>query len=92
MFKFSRLINELSNSTTDLTILKRKLKDSQNENDDLKQQLKHYMDEVRRVEDLLMEKELVREEMLDHYRSLSHDAIVLQGNNHSLELETAETK
>lgn len=37
-------------------------------------------------------KDFEREEMLDHYRSLSHDAIVLEGNNQSLELEAAEKK
>lgn len=30
--------------------------------------------------------------MLDHYRSLSQEAVVLEGNNHSLEIEAAETK
>lgn len=38
----------------------------------------------------LQEKE--REEMLDHYRSLSHDAVMLEGNNQSLEHEAAEYK
>uniref|UniRef100_A0A1I8PX74 Uncharacterized protein n=1 Tax=Stomoxys calcitrans TaxID=35570 RepID=A0A1I8PX74_STOCA len=30
--------------------------------------------------------------MLEHYRSLSHDAVMLEGNNQSLENETAEYK
>lgn len=30
--------------------------------------------------------------MLDNYRTLSQDAVMLEGNNHSLELEAAETK
>lgn len=39
---------------------------------------------------MLQEKE--REEMLDHYRCLSHDAVMLEGNNQSLEHEAAECK
>lgn len=30
--------------------------------------------------------------MLDHYRSLSQEATVLESNNHSLENEASETK
>lgn len=30
--------------------------------------------------------------MLEHYRSLSHDAVILEGNNQSLEVEAAEQK
>ena len=37
-------------------------------------------------------KEKEREEMLEHYRSLSHDAVMLEGNNQSLETEAAEAK
>lgn len=33
-----------------------------------------------------------REEMLDHFRSLSQDAVILEGTNSSLEAEAAETK
>lgn len=88
----SRLANELSDMTTELTITKRKLKESQKEVEGLKSQLQQYVQEVQRAEELLMKKENEREEMLEHYRSLSYDAIVLEGNNHSLEIEAAETK
>lgn len=30
--------------------------------------------------------------MLEHYKSLSEDAVLLEGNNHSLELEASEAK
>lgn len=30
--------------------------------------------------------------MLENYLTLSHDAVVLEGNNQSLELEAAQTK
>lgn len=37
-------------------------------------------------------KEKEREEMLEHYRSLSHDAVMLEGSNQSLENEAAECR
>lgn len=92
--------------------MKRKLKDSEVEIERLKQQLKQYVQEVKKAEDLLMHKvwsivvnhwlideivnfyvqEKEREEMLDHYRSLSHDAVLLEGSNHSLEAQATEYK
>lgn len=33
-----------------------------------------------------------REEMLEHYKSLSQDAVTLEGNNNSLEAEAAEAR
>lgn len=35
-------------------------------------------------------KEKEREELLDHYHSLTHNHVELEGNNQSLELEAAE--
>lgn len=87
-----RLVSELTDASTELVITKRKLKESQKEVDGMKLQLQQYVAEVQRAEDLLSKKDNEREEMLEHYRSLSHDAIVLEGNNQSLEIEAAETK
>lgn len=30
--------------------------------------------------------------MLEHYRTLSQDAVALEGNNHSLEMEATDAK
>ncbi|XP_055902694.1 centrosomal protein of 135 kDa [Eupeodes corollae] len=87
-----RLSNDLAESQADIATLKRRLKDSEVEIERLKQQLKQYVQEVKKAEDLLLHKEKEREEMLDHYRSLSHDAVLLEGNNQSLEVEAAECK
>ncbi|KAI4463577.1 centrosomal protein 2 [Holotrichia oblita] len=70
---------------TDLDIARRQV-------DDLKRQLQHYVAEIKRTEDLISHKEIERTEMLDHFRSLSQEATVLETNNHSLETEAAETK
>ncbi|XP_036326953.1 centrosomal protein of 135 kDa-like [Rhagoletis pomonella] len=87
-----RLSNELAERQAEILTLKRKLKDSDFEIEQLKQQLHQYVAEVKKAEDLLSRKEKEREEMLEHYRSLSHDAVVLEGNNQSLEVEAAEQK
>ncbi|XP_061400602.1 centrosomal protein of 135 kDa [Musca vetustissima] len=85
-----RLSNDLAESQAEVSSLRKQLKDSEKEIERLKQQLRKYVEEVKKAEDLLMHKEKEREEMLEHYRSLSHDAVMLEGNNQSLENETAE--
>ncbi|XP_050335974.1 centrosomal protein of 135 kDa isoform X1 [Bactrocera neohumeralis] len=87
-----RLSNELAERQAEILTLKKKLKDSDFEIEQLKQQLRQYVAEVKKAEDLLTHKEKEREEMLEHYRSLSHDAVILEGNNQSLEVEAAEHK
>ncbi|XP_036214031.2 centrosomal protein of 135 kDa [Bactrocera oleae] len=87
-----RLSNELAERQAEILTLKKKLKDSDFEIEQLKQQLRQYVAEVKKAEDLLTHKEKEREEMLEHYRSLSHDAVILEGNNQSLEVEAAEQK
>ncbi|XP_054735684.1 centrosomal protein of 135 kDa isoform X1 [Anastrepha obliqua] len=87
-----RLSNELAERQAEILTLKKKLKDSEFEIEQLKQQLRQYVAEVKKAEDLLLHKEKEREEMLEHYRSLSHDAVILEGNNQSLEVEAAEHK
>uniref|UniRef100_A0A1I8MYB0 Centrosomal protein of 135 kDa n=1 Tax=Musca domestica TaxID=7370 RepID=A0A1I8MYB0_MUSDO len=85
-----RLSNDLAESQAEVSTLRKQLKDSEKEIERLKQQLRKYVEEVKKAEDLLMNKEKEREEMLEHYKSLSHDAVLLEGNNQSLENETAE--
>uniref|UniRef100_A0A1I8PKC6 Centrosomal protein of 135 kDa n=1 Tax=Stomoxys calcitrans TaxID=35570 RepID=A0A1I8PKC6_STOCA len=87
-----KLTNELAESQAEVSSLKKQLQESEKEIERLKQQLRKYVEEVKKAEDLLMHKEKEREEMLEHYRSLSHDAVMLEGNNQSLENETAEYK
>lgn len=84
-----RLQSDLAAVTNDLRSIKREYDISRKEVEEMKQQLQHYVDEVRRIEDILSRKEAERTEMLDHFASLSHEATVLESNNHSLETEAA---
>lgn len=56
MYFNSRLVNDLSEQTTEVTIAKRKLLESQKEVDRLKSQLQQYVQEVQRAENLLSKK------------------------------------
>lgn len=92
MSENSRLTNELAESECKNGILSAKLTESENEIDRLKSQLQQYVQEVQRAEELLLRKEEERDEMLDFYKTLSQDATILEGNNHSLEAEAAEAR
>ncbi|XP_055695136.1 centrosomal protein of 135 kDa-like isoform X1 [Lutzomyia longipalpis] len=87
-----RLVTELTDCQSELKLTRQKLKETQKEVDGLRLQLQQYVQEVERAENLLAKKELEREEMLDHFKSLSQDTIMLEGNNQALEMMTAETK
>ncbi|XP_030078735.1 centrosomal protein of 135 kDa isoform X2 [Drosophila hydei] len=87
-----RLTDKLSNAQGESNTLQNKLKDSEQQVANMKQKLHKYVQEVKRAEDLLMEKEKEREELLDCYRNLTHDQVVLEGNNQSLEVEASEFK
>lgn len=92
MFENRRLTNDLAEVECTNNVLKTKLNDADKEIDRLKRQLQQYVQEVQRAEDLLHRKEDERNEMLDQYKTLSHDAVALEGTNQSLELEAAESK
>ncbi|KFB46792.1 AGAP010985-PA-like protein [Anopheles sinensis] len=87
-----RLSNELTDALAELTVTKRKLKDSQQEVERMKTQLREYVQEMQRAEELLFTKEREREEMLERYKSLSEGVNVLETSNHTLEAETSEAK
>ncbi|EDV97142.1 centrosomal protein of 135 kDa isoform X2 [Drosophila grimshawi] len=87
-----RLTGRLSDAQVEAKTLQKKLKDAEQQVADMKQKLHKYVQEVKRAEDLLMQKEKDREELLDHYHSLTHDQVVLEGNNQSLEFEATEFK
>ncbi|XP_051170534.1 centrosomal protein of 135 kDa-like isoform X2 [Leptopilina boulardi] len=87
-----RLQDDLAAVTCELRTLQRELEASRAESFDLKKQLKTYVSEVRRVEELLMKKDTERTDMLNHFRSLSLEATVLENSNHSLESEVAEAR
>ncbi|KAK0096265.1 hypothetical protein PV326_005916 [Microctonus aethiopoides] len=87
-----RLQNDLAAVTCETRTLQRELQASHAESFDLKRQLQTYVSEVRRAEELLNKKENERTEMLNHFRSLSLEASVLENNNQSLESEAAEAK
>lgn len=92
LFENRRLLNSLAEVECDSKATKTKLVDADKEIDRLKRQLQQYVQEVQRAEELLHRKEEERNEMLDQYRTLSHDAVALEGTNQSLELEAAESK
>lgn len=92
LFENRRLLNNLAEVECDDKTTKTKLADADKEIDRLKRQLQQYVQEVQRAEELLQRKEEERNEMLDQYRTLSHDAVALEGTNQSLELEAAESK
>lgn len=92
LFENRRMLNNLAEVESDGKTAKTKLVDADKEIDRLKRQLQQYVQEVQRAEELLHRKEEERNEMLDQYRTLSHDAVALEGTNQSLELEAAESK
>ncbi|XP_023289896.1 centrosomal protein of 135 kDa [Orussus abietinus] len=87
-----RLQDDLAAVTCEVRNLQRELETSRAESYDLKRQLQTYVGEVRRAEELINRKENERTEMLNHFRSLSLEATVLENNNHSLESEAAEAR
>ncbi|XP_046968605.1 centrosomal protein of 135 kDa [Vanessa cardui] len=84
-----RLQNSLGDVNGVLKLTKIELEKSKKDVDGLKQQLQHYVTEIRRIEDLLSQKEAERSDMLEHFASLSVEANILENNNHSLESESA---
>ncbi|XP_032671730.1 centrosomal protein of 135 kDa isoform X2 [Odontomachus brunneus] len=87
-----KLQDDLAAVTCEVRNMQRELEASHAEAYDLKRQLQTYVSEVRRAEELLNRKENERTEMLNHFRSLSLEATVLETNNHSLESEAAEAR
>lgn len=57
----------------------------------LKKQLQNYVQEVRRVEQMLEAKEIERAEMLEQFKTLSTEAMNLESNNQTLESEKNST-
>lgn len=83
------LQNSLADANGTLKLTKIEYEKSRKEVDGLKQQLQHYVAEVRRIEELLSQKEAERADMLEHFASLSVEANILENTNHSLESESA---
>ncbi|XP_047516785.1 centrosomal protein of 135 kDa [Pieris napi] len=81
--------NSLADANGALKLTRIELEKSRKEVDDLKQQLQHYVAEIRRIEELLSHKEAERSDMLEHFASLSVEANILENTNHSLESESA---
>lgn len=83
------LQNSLADVNGTLKVTKIEYDKSRKEVDSLKQQLQHYVAEVRRIEELLSQKEAERSDMLEQFASLSVEANILENTNHSLESESA---
>ncbi|XP_021192854.3 centrosomal protein of 135 kDa [Helicoverpa armigera] len=83
------LQNSLADANGALKLTKIEHEKSRKEVEGLKQQLQHYVAEVRRIEELLSQKEAERSDMLEHFASLSVEANILENTNHSLESESA---
>lgn len=84
-----RLQNSLGDANGNLKLLKIEYDKSRREVDGLKSQLQHYVEEIRRIEEMLSQKEAERSDMLEHFASLSVEANILENTNHSLESESA---
>ncbi|XP_017112554.1 centrosomal protein of 135 kDa [Drosophila elegans] len=85
-----RLVDKLSDAQVEARTLQNKLADSEKQVANMKQQLHKYVQEVKKAEDLLTQKEKERDEMLDQYHCLTQDQATLEGNNQSLECEVTE--
>ncbi|XP_041674094.1 centrosomal protein of 135 kDa isoform X3 [Drosophila eugracilis] len=85
-----RMMDKLSDAQVEARTLQNKLADSEKQVINMKQQLHKYVQEVKKAEDLLTQKEKERDEMLDHYQCLTQDQATLEGNNQSLECEAIE--
>ncbi|XP_052754928.1 centrosomal protein of 135 kDa isoform X2 [Galleria mellonella] len=83
------LQNSLGDANGVLKVTKIEYEKSRKEVDSLKQQLQHYVAEIRRIEELLSQKEAERSDMLEQFASLSVEANILENTNHSLESESA---
>lgn len=92
MAENARLTRELTDLECEQCLTKTKLTETEKEVIRTKCQLQQYMQEVERVETMLLRKEEEREEMLEHFRSLSQGAVILEDTNNSLEAEAAQTK
>ncbi|XP_059053948.1 centrosomal protein of 135 kDa [Achroia grisella] len=83
------LQNSLGDANGTLKLTKIEYEKSRKEVDGLKQQLQHYVAEIRRIEEMLSQKEAERSDMLEQFASLSVEANILENTNHSLESESA---
>lgn len=81
------LKRELTAVSQDNVSLSQALEKSRKESEDLKRELQTYVDEVRRVEKILLEKEREREALLEQFNALSAEASHLGSNQQSLECE-----
>ncbi|XP_026833676.1 centrosomal protein of 135 kDa isoform X2 [Drosophila erecta] len=85
-----RLMDKLSDAQVEARTLQKKLEESEKQVVNMKQQLHKYVQEVKKAEDLLTQKDKERDEMLDHYQHLTLGQATLEGNNQSLECEAVE--
>ncbi|KMY99696.1 centrosomal protein of 135 kDa isoform X2 [Drosophila simulans] len=85
-----RLRDKLSDAQVEARTLQKKLTDSELQVSNMKQQLHKYVQEVKKAEDLLIQKEKERDDMLDQYHCLTQGHATLEGNNQSLECEAVE--
>lgn len=83
------LQNSLADINGTMRVSKIEYDKSRKEVEGLKQQLQHYVAEIRRIEELLSHKEADRSDMLEQFASLSVEANILENTNHSLESESA---
>ncbi|XP_065343330.1 centrosomal protein of 135 kDa isoform X2 [Cloeon dipterum] len=90
--EIKRLQDDLSTALKDCKISQRDLNSAQREVEDMKQRLQNYVAEVQRIENLLANKEEDRNALLEHFHSLSQEAIELETHNNSLKSEAYQVK
>lgn len=87
-----RLMGDLADCAAEHDATRKRLRTSESEVERLKSQLTQYVHEVEKAETLLARKEIERDEMLDNYKSLTHDAVELEGTNQTLEQQASCTQ
>ncbi|XP_014259138.1 centrosomal protein of 135 kDa isoform X2 [Cimex lectularius] len=92
IYENRRLQNDLAALTQDNMQMSGALAASKQEVENLKMRLQTYVEEVRRVDELLQMKENERAELLEQFKALSAEASHLEVNNQSLEYESTKTK
>lgn len=87
-----RLLDELTSVKSEYRQTVHALESSKKETIELQQQLQQYVARVRHAEDIIAMKETERSELLEQFRNLSQEALLLETNNHTLEINLADTQ
>jgi len=80
-----RIQDDLATLSTENQVLHKNLQDIMDESNALKQQVEEYASQLRRVQELLQDKDLEKEDLLLQFKTLSNKAGILENNMHQSE-------